>query len=312
MEKQTISLFFAVDDNYCPFLSVALDSIMKNSNKNYNYKAYVLATYVSPENKETLLSNLQDNFTLEFVDMTEKLEKITDRLHTRDYYSKTTYYRLFIPNMFPHLDKALYLDADIVVPGDISELYNIDLGDNLVGGIPDTAVANNDIFIEYVKEVVGCDEAKNYFNAGILPMNLKAMREFDFEDKFLDLLSKYKFVVAQDQDYLNAICKGRVKYIDYSWNVMPIENSRIKIDKINLIHYNMLWKPWQFDNVLYEDIFWKYAKDNSYYDYIVKYKEGWTEERRQKALSSGGALLDRCLQDIADPNNYKRKFLVKR
>lgn len=310
MEKQTISLFFAVDDNYCPFLSVALDSIMANASKEYNYNAYVLATYVSPENKKLLASRLKDNFTLEFIDMNEKLEKLADRLHTRDYYSKATYYRLFIPNMFPNLDKALYLDADIIVPGDISELYNIDLGDNLVGGATDSAVANNDIFIDYVVNVVGVPHSDNYFNAGILPMNLKAMREFNFEEKFLDLLSKYKFVVAQDQDYLNAICMGRVQYFDVGWNKMPIENSKVKFDKINLIHYNMLWKPWQFDNVLYEDVFWKYAKDNPYYDFIVKYKEGWTEERREKALNSGSALLDRCLLDIADPNNYKRQFLA--
>ena len=127
MTKQTISLFFALDDNYCPYLSVALDSIMKNANKDYNYDAYVLATYLSQENKEILKARALDNFNIEFVDMNEKLEKIASMLHTRDYYSKTTYYRLFIPNMFPNLDKALYLDADIIVPGDISELYNIDL-----------------------------------------------------------------------------------------------------------------------------------------------------------------------------------------
>ena len=309
MSKNVINLFFAVDDNYCPYLSVALDSIMKNANKDYNYNAYVLATYVSPENKKTLEDRLYDNFTIEFVDMTDKLEMIADKLHTRDYYSKTTYYRLFIPNMFPNMDKALYLDADIVVPGDISELYNVDLGNNLVGGITDSAVANNDIFVKYVEEVVGVDKSDDYFNAGILPMNLKAMREFEFEEKFLNLLVSYKFVVAQDQDYLNAICKGRVRYIDDSWNVMPIENNKRKIDKLNLIHYNMLWKPWQFDNIMYEEYFWEYAKSNPYYEFILNSKATWTEERRAKAMASGGSLLDRCLQDIADPNNYKRKFM---
>lgn len=309
MEKEDVSLFFAVDDNYCPFLSVALDSIMKNANKAYKYKAYVFATDVSEENKDKLQSRMNDNFSMEFIDISEKLEVLADRLHTRDYYSKATYYRLFIPNMFPNLDKALYLDADIIVTGDISELYNIDLGNCLVGGATDSAVANNDIFIKYVEDVVGVEKSSDYFNAGILLMNLKALREFNFEDKFIELISQYKFVVAQDQDYLNAICNGRVKYFDISWNKMPIENSRIKIDKINLIHYNLLWKPWQFDNILYEEYFWQYAKNNPFYDYIVKYKEGWTEERRVKALSGGKALFDKCIQDIVDPNNYKNKFL---
>ena len=72
-------------------------------------------------------------------------------------------------------------------------------------------------------------------------MNLKKMREWDFEGKFIDLLCKYSFRVAQDQDYLNVLTNGMVKYVDNSWNVQPVPNNICKFNKINLIHYNMLY-----------------------------------------------------------------------
>ena len=306
-----ISLFFAVDDNYCPFLSVALDSIVKNCNKLFSYNIYVLCTNISNMNIKTISNKLPENFNIHFVDVNEKLNKFNEQLHTRDYYSKTTYYRLFIPEMFPDLDKALDLDSDISVLGDISELYNTDLQNNLVGAVPDAAVQNTPVFIEYVKKVIGVKFSTNYFNAGVLLMNLKEMRKFDFENKFLKLLSAYKFTVAQDQDYLNAICLNKVTYCDYSWNVMPIPNDCCKPSKINLIHFNMLWKPWIFENTEYEEYFWQYAKNNPYLKKIKKIQTSYTYEIKQTALKGGEMLLQLARQEADNPNNYKNKFLNK-
>ena len=304
-----INLFFAVDNNYSTFLSVTLNSIMDNANPNYYYDCYVLDNGVHQVHKDVIEYQLKDNFKIIWVDMKEKLTKFEEKLHTRDYYSKSTYFRLFIPNMFPQLDKALYLDSDIVVLGDISELYNTELGSNLVGAITDSAVQNTPIFKEYVKEVIGVNDDKDYFNAGVLLMNLKQMRKENFEEKFFDMLSSYTFTVAQDQDYLNAICLNRVTKIDYSWNTMPIPENVVKVDKLNLIHYNMLWKPWIFDNTLYEDYFWKYAKTSPFYKTILRFKEMYPEEKKQKDLSGGAKLLELCKQEILRPDNYKKKFL---
>ena len=78
---------------------------------------------------------------------------------------------------------------------------------------------------------------KHYFNAGILLMNLDAMRKFEFQAKFLYLLETMKFAVAQDQDYLNRLCKGKTKLIDEGWNIMPIPPELSK-EKTKIIHYN--------------------------------------------------------------------------
>ena len=78
------------------------------------------------------------------------------------------------------------------------------------------------VFQDYVEKVVGVIDYNNYFNAGVLLMNLDELRKYKFQEKFLYLLEKIKFEVAQDQDYLNRLCKGRIKIINSAWNKMPI------------------------------------------------------------------------------------------
>lgn len=308
-----INLFFAIDDNYCPFLSTAVYSMLKNANKNYKYDIYVLHNGINADNQEIIKNQIKNEASiefvdvLEFVDMKEKLDVLADKLVTRDYYTKTTYYRLFIPNMFPHLEKALYLDSDIVITGDIAELYNVELGENLVGAVPDMAVQNTPVFVDYVENALGV-KGDRYFNAGILLMNLNQMRKENFEDQFINLLGKYSFRVAQDQDYLNVLTKDRVQYVDNSWNVQPVPNNICKVDKINLIHYNMLWKPWIYEGIDYADVFWDYAKASPMYDKIVAIKDAVTDECRENKLKGGAMLLEMAGNEAKDPNNYKNKF----
>ena len=292
MNNKQVHIFFAIDDNYAPFFKIAVKSMMMNSNNNYHYNIYILHTDLSESVKESILSVSQENYTINFVDMSEKIKYIKEKLHTRDYYSKAIYFRLFIPTMFPHLDKALYLDSDIVIPGDISELYNTDLGTNLVGAIPDEAVSYVEEFIEYVNKYLGVHHTK-YFNSGILLMNLKELRKFDFENKFISLLNQIAFTVAPDQDYLNCICKDRVTYVSRVWNKQPFPSDEFTIDNINLIHYNLTAKPWHYD-VLYKEVFYKYAEELGLAEQMKHLKENYTDEQKQNDAMGEKSLRKLC------------------
>lgn len=287
-----IPIFFAVDDGYIPFLSVALESLIDHSKESNYYLIKILYTKISEENKNKIKKYERENISIEFVDLNKYIEKITDKLYTRDYYSKTTYFRLFIPELYPQYDKILYLDSDIVILSDIADLYNHDLGDNLVGGVPDGAVQNIEIFQEYVEKVVGVSSYKNYFNAGILIMNLKELRKFKFQEKFLYLLETVKFTVAQDQDYLNRLCKGRVTLIKKDWNKMPIPGDEINYEDIKLVHYNLSYKPWHFEDILYQEHFWKYAEKTEFIGKILEIKNNYSEEEKQEDLENGKKLLE--------------------
>ena len=199
--NNTVNLFFACDDGYIPFLAVTITSIKEHRNPCREYILRVLNTGISDEHKTRIKASLEcDGFKIEFPDISCEVERISEKLHTRDYYSKTTYYRLFIPELYPEIDKALYLDCDIVLRSDVAELYDVDLKDNLVGAISDSFVTCVPRLHDYVTERVGVRRPIDYFNAGVLLMNLKEMREALFGDRFVELIDKITFDVAQDQD----------------------------------------------------------------------------------------------------------------
>ena len=277
---KVIPIFFAVDDGYVPFLAVALESLIRNSSKNYYYAIKILYTNIEERNKKKISKYERDNVKIEFVNLNYYIEEVKDKLYTRDYYTNTTYFRLFIPNLYPQYDKVLYLDSDIVVLGDIADLYNVEIGDNLVAAAPDDVIQSSNIFQEYAERVVGVAKYQNYFNAGILLMNLDEMRKFEFQEKFLYLLEQIKFTVAQDQDYLNRLCKGRVKIISTVWDRMPIPDSSVKDEDLKIIHYNLIYKPWHFDDVLYSKYFCDYANKTEFYKDILTIKQNYSEEER--------------------------------
>lgn len=308
-----IPIFFAIDDGYIPFLAVALESLIENSSKQYYYSIKVLYTNISEENKKKINKYKRENVNIEFVDLNYYIEKVKDKLYTRDYYTNTTYFRLFIANLYPQYNKAIYLDSDIVVLGDIAELYNQDIGDNLVAAAPDDVIQTIKVFQEYAEKVVGVADYRNYFNAGILLMNLDEFRKFNFQDKFLYLLETIKFTVAQDQDYLNRLCKGKVKIIDKAWDKMPVANDDFDDKDLKIIHYNLADKPWHYDNIRYKDYFWKYAKKTEYYNEICKIKENYSEEERFKDMQQFKTLKELAQKEadcVGDDRNYRREVQV--
>ena len=296
--KKEIPIFFAVDDEYIPFLGVTLKSIIDNSSEKYLYTIRILYTKISNDNILRIKKLERENLSIEFIDLNYYIDSIKEKLYTRDYYSKATYFRLFLPKLYPDYDKVIYLDSDTILNANIAELYEIDIGDKLIGAIPDEIVGFTPIFREYVERVIGCQSYKNYFNAGVLVMNLKEMREFKFQEKFLYLLEKTTYSVAQDQDYLNRICKGRVHYIDTVWNKMPVGRKSIESKDIKLVHYNFAHKPWHYETVMYEDYFWKYANETEFIEEIREEQKTYTDEQKKEDNKKMNQLLELAQLEI--------------
>ena len=142
-QREEIPIFFSVDDNYAPYLSVALDSLIRNAGRRYQYHLIVLYQNLSRKNRRKLQQLATGYAKITFVSMEGKLQMITDQMNSRlrcDYFTLTIYFRLLIPAMFPQYDKGIYLDSDIVVLGDIAELYEVELGDNLRGACTDWSI----------------------------------------------------------------------------------------------------------------------------------------------------------------------------
>lgn len=306
-----IPIFFAVDDGYIPFLAVTLQSLVDNSSSSNQYSIKIFHTNVNEENKRKISKYQRKNIDIEFVNLNCYVEKVKDKLFTRDYYTNTTYFRLFIPELYPQYEKALYLDSDTVVLADIAELYNTDIGENLVAAAQEGVIQNIKVYQDYVEKVVGVASYKRFFNVGVLLMNLNELRRFQFQEKILYLLSTVKYSVIQDEDYLNRMCKGRVKFVDSTWNKMPIDIDNVKIEDIKLIHFNYVYKPWHFDDVLYGEIFWEYAQKTEFINDIKFIKENYTEEKKNRDIESDKnlrLLAQKECDCVGDDRQYKPTF----
>lgn len=310
MNKVTIPIFYAIDDSYSKFVAVSIKSLIMNANNNYNYDINVIYENLSEENAKKLKSLETDNVKIILTEMNQNLSMITDKLgnRLREYtFTLTIFFRLFIPVMFPKYDKCIYIDADTVIPGDISRLYNEDLGNNYLGCIVDKSTIDNEILASYFEEVVGIPRDK-YINSGVLLMNSKKLRELKIDEKFLDLYIKYGFdVIAPDQDYINSMCYGHIKYLSDIYDAMPNPNNK-EVEKPVIIHYNLFLKPWQYENVQYYDYFWKYAKSTPFYDEILEIKNSYTNEDRKKDSEWMDLMVSRAESLVGTQNTLKNVF----
>lgn len=310
MNKITIPIFYAIDDGYAKFVAVSIKSLIMNANNNYNYDINVIYENLSEENAKKLKSLETDNVKIILTEMNQNLSMITDKLgnRLREYtFTLTIFFRLFISVMFPKYDKCIYIDADTVIPGDISSLYNEDLGNNYLGCIVDKSTIDNEILASYFEKVVGIPRDK-YINSGVLLMNSKKLRELKIDEKFLDLYIKYGFdVIAPDQDYINSMCYGHIKYLSDIYDAMPNPNNK-EVEKPVIIHYNLFLKPWQYENVQYYDYFWKYAKFTPYYDEILEIKNNYTDEDRKKDSEWMDLMVSRAKSLVGTKNTLKNVF----
>ena len=149
-----VPVFYAADENYLPFLAVALASLKAHASKQRSYHIHVLCSGGLGDNAKKIKQMAMENIHVSFHDVSKSIEEIVNVLHCRDYYTPAIFYRLFIPELFPQYDKAIYLDCDTVLCADIGNLYDIDIKDNFIG-----AVAEKYIFT-FIAKVSGYNVAQ--------------------------------------------------------------------------------------------------------------------------------------------------------
>lgn len=306
-KKAEIPIFFACDEGFVKYTMVSMKSIMENADRSRKYHIYILHMGITEATQAKVLAMADEEFAIDFVDVTDKMRSIADKLPIRDYYSNTTYFRLFIPDMFPQYRKALYIDSDTIVVGNVAELYDHKLGKLYAGVCPDRVVAQTDILGDYVEKVLGVKRAR-YFNAGVMLMNCSQFRENHLLDEFLEMLHIYLFVVAQDQDYLNLICKNQVLYMEPKWNAQVFGELACPEEEVGLFHFNMAAKPWHYEDCRLAEYFWKYAKMTADYDAIKEGLANYTDEQRRNDSVSGEKLIQLAVSEINREDNYLRKM----
>jgi len=311
--KPLIPIFYACDDAFAKYCAVSIKSLITNSSKDYNYKIYILHTTISDNMKIHFDSLSTEQHLIEFFDVSEFLDKIKNELPIRHYYSKTTYYRLFIAEQFTQYDKAIYLDSDTIVEGDISEMYNYDVSNYYLGACHEQVMIQVDVYGTYVEEVLGISR-HNFFNAGILLINCKAFREQKVLEQFITLLHEYNFIVTQDEDYLNFICHNKVLWLPQEWNTELAVPDLPSFDTVRIFHYIMVSKPWQYKDCVASEYFWKYAKLTTCYDLIIESLNNYSDADKKSDIETSNSLYQMAINEINREDNFlkRRKALANK
>jgi lipopolysaccharide biosynthesis glycosyltransferase len=304
-----IPIFFSTDDNYIPYLDVAIKSLLANASEKYKYRIIVLNTGLKEENVRKVMENERAGVRIDFADISNEVESIKSRLKNVYHFSIVTYYRLFIASLFPQYDKVVYLDCDLVVLGDVSELYNTELGDNILGAAPEQFVQNTKEFRLYAQSALGVDP-DGYVNAGVLLMNLAEFRKCGIEEKFIELITNHDFdLLDPDQAYLNYLCRGKIHVLPSGWNKEPMP--LVCEGEKNIVHYALYKKPWQYDDVMDGEYFWSYAKTSAFYDEICNRKMSFGEEERAEKEAVAKEILEHATKIVNSEETFSKKLCAK-
>ena len=284
---EPVSICFASDDNYAPYLKVAIYSLLCNRNRERSYDIIILHKRISREHQGEILglADGKSGVSIRFVNVVEADRELQSDVGC--YYAVETNYRLLLfSKLFQNYRRMLYLDCDIIVTGDVGELFDVDLEGKSAAGVEDVgfrwlAYTKRAIFLDnkpynvlnYCTDVLGIKDPGGYVNAGVLLFDLEKCRQkVSFRDVVETLHSRNFFY--NDQDVLNILLEGNIKQVDCKWNYMNniafyLECDRTEFRELYLdlrredyriIHYISAKKPWNGE-VPMGEVWQKYADE---------------------------------------------------
>lgn len=227
-----MDLFFSADKNYLKFLYITINSIIDTSNKKDKFCFYVLQNDFSEKEKEILKKLIKTNgsrrtVNIEFIRINEN---DLSQCRKKGYHlTLSTFFRYLIPTLKPDIERALYLDIDIIVTRSLSTLWKIDIGDNYLAAVPN----KHEKFTLSYKNKIGLCNNSTYYNAGVLLLNLKKMREDNISQKLIkNSAENVDLYDYGDQDSLNVTCQNRIKTLPFRYNMQGacIKNIQTDID----------------------------------------------------------------------------------
>lgn len=277
-----ISLVFAANKAYMLPLAVALQSIYEN-NQNNTFKVYLLLSGQDKPHENLLKTITKIGFEHEIIRVDESL---FTHFHVNGHIGLPAYYRLALAEFLPkNLDKVIYLDADILVLGNLKELWEIDLGSNAFAAVTDATMANFATRLNMPADAA-------YFNSGVLLVNLTYFRGNKvFEQATTYYLANKERITFHDQDILNGLLHDRWLQLPAKWNIQIFKskNRRLLLKKdfsqTALVHFLGNVKPWHYGCNYSNAIYFHYVRKTAYQDYCLDQNHNmFIENRKHKSM----------------------------
>ena len=288
--EEIVPVVLAANQKYVPILYTCAQSIVEHTSSDRKYEIYIFHTDINTDSQKMFTDRLNiENVKFIFVDVGSRVAGYV--LQAKQHITTETFYRFLILDILKVYPKVVYLDCDMIICHDVAELYDTDMGDNLIAGALDPDFAGqcnmkNSEMRQYCKNTLGLDNPFVYFQAGVLVFNVTEMNKVITVDKLLEMSDTgiYRF---SDQDILNVVCKDRVTYLDMNWNMIfdcdhfrwhqvikyapyyimdAYENAR---KDPYIIHYAGFLKPWMKPDEDFGYVFWDVARRTPYFEQIL-------------------------------------------
>jgi lipopolysaccharide biosynthesis glycosyltransferase len=323
-------IIFSANDYFVPYTAVMIQSMLEYSHFDKEYHIFILHRDISLETSEMLKRQISgySNFAIDFIDVSKFIEGYNFFTGNRNDLTIEAYFRLLIPDLFQQYEKVLYLDGDMLCHTDIADLYDIDLGVELLAATRDLGAIRDYYRLKKRKKpdkgygIFTVYNPDNYFNSGMLILNIKQFRETLPTKKLLDFAMSFSWKM-HDQDVLNILCENHVLLLPLRWNFI-YPNSNFEHDNYlkhlpehlyteyqnernnpNIIHLaGSSRKPWEnWGNIPYFDDFWKYATRTPFIDIILK-------RMREKKLA-GITCIEHAYFDVINGKGINLRFIIK-
>lgn len=250
-----IEIALCTDNNYAMPAGVMIHSVCKHTD-NVRFHVIVPDNFSEKNRSRIELTVARFGASVVFIPIDEEILDGFPVMKTgqASHVTVATYYRLFLDRLLPDsLEKILYLDCDLICQESLEELWNIDI-DNIplacVSDVPYTGVCE--------AERLGYDSALGYFNAGVLLINLAYWRKNLVFPKFMDYVKVHsEELLSHDQDVLNYVFQGRVKFISPRYNALdllfhreflnyPYTKNDLNQARFHpvIVHFSYKFKPW--------------------------------------------------------------------
>lgn len=265
----SITVAFASDDGYAPYLLVAVSSLLHHVPQERSCHIVVMDGGISAYYKDRLQEVVDASHPqaklryLAVADLDAQLDAFFARRGRKGRvtaWSYTTYYRLFLSSMLPEYSRLLYLDVDVLVCDDICTIFDADMQGKSVGTVQDVCLCCDEHLEAERRAMVRCGhDMSRYFNAGVMLIDLDKWRQTsNFIDKVEETFCALPHLVFPDQDILNYMFRDDMVSFEKRWNFLTPQLETASLDcaastyrdaivaegLFGIIHYAGI-KPWK-------------------------------------------------------------------
>lgn len=323
--SNNIPIVVLSSDYYVPYLDVYLRALVDVKSDAYHYDVIVLTKSITDENRKKLQAHFSNekNLSIRFYNP-KKLTGDTQFYVSDACYAEEANYRLLVPWIMKGYSKAIVTDVDLLFRKDPAELYR-----EVVFGEKECIAFSKDVvyqgwilmdpdMMDYAKKTLKLEQPFAYVNTGVMVADLNKIRKIFTSHQILKFANTHRFKI-QEQDILNVLYEGKIRFLDISWNYYLRTNSFVR-DAVKwapatavkdyeasgkspgVIHWASQPKPWAEPSLLYADIWWDYARKSEFYETIL---------HRMSYTPINNVSFARRVADKYFPKGSKRREMLK-